>query len=203
METSAESTADAFRRRGYAVISGLIPRERAAQLRAHLEKRAAAGTMKMDDQHVPGTPAVYGDAYMDALMQDLVPVLEQRLGIPLYPTYSYARVYKTGDVLDRHKDRPACEISVSLNLGQTPDTPWALHVGEGDRSFAAMLHPGDALLYRGVDLTHWRDAFTGDNMAQVFMHYVDRNGPYAAEKFDGRERLGNAYQSLWRPIPVA
>lgn len=201
MDTS-ETTAEAFRARGYAVVPGLITLERAAQLRAHLQKRSAAGTMKKDDKHVPGTPAVYGDAYMDALMQELAPVLEQRLAMKLWPTYSYARIYKHGDVLDRHKDRPACEISVSLNLGQTPDDPWALYVGEGEKSFGAMLHPGDALLYRGMDLTHWRDAFPGQDMAQVFMHYVDQNGPHAGEKYDGRDRLANAYQSLWRPIPV-
>jgi hypothetical protein len=196
-------TAGCFRQRGYAVVSGLIAPERAATLRAHLEKRAAAGTMRSGDDHVPGTPFVYGDLHADALMQDLLPELERRLGLLLYPTYSYARIYKHGDALYPHRDRAACEISVSLNLGQTPDTPWALHIGEEGDSFAALLRPGDALLYRGTELTHWREPFAGDNMAQAFLHYVDRNGPHAGEKFDGRDRLGNAFQSQWRPITGA
>jgi hypothetical protein len=54
---------------------------------------------------------------------------------------------------------------------------------------AALLQPGDALLYRGHDCFHWRDAYAGQQLAQVFLHYVDRNGPHAAEKFDGRESL--------------
>jgi len=203
MDAAADTQdlAGLFRQNGYAIFHGMISPDRAATLRAHLEKRAATGTMTMQgDEHVPGTPFVYGDAYADALMQELVAELERRLEIPLYPTYSYARVYKHGDVLHAHKDRPACEISVSLNLGQTPDEPWPLYVGEEGNGFGAILRPGDALLYRGVELTHWRDAFAGESMAQVFMHYVNRNGPYAKEKFDGRDRLGNAFQSLWRPI---
>ena len=38
-------------------------------------------------------------------------------GLKLNPTYSYARIYKKGDVLHRHKDRFSCEISTTMNLG--------------------------------------------------------------------------------------
>ena len=38
-------------------------------------------------------------------------------GLNLKPTYSYWRLYKTGDVLKRHKDRPSCEVSTTLCLG--------------------------------------------------------------------------------------
>jgi hypothetical protein len=205
MDSAADSRdlAGLFRQKGYAVANGLIAPQRAATLRAHLERRAATGNMMMQgDDHVPGTPFVYGDMHADALMQELLPRLEAMLGIELYPTYSYARVYKHGDALYPHRDRGACEISLSLNLGQTPDDPWPLLVGEEGKGFAAILRPGDALIYRGVEMTHWREPFAGERMAQVFMHYVDRNGPHAGEKFDGRERLGNAYQSLWRPLPA-
>jgi hypothetical protein len=60
-----------------------------------------------------------------------------------------------------------------------------------------MLRPGDALIYRGIELAHWREAFQGEKMAQVFLHYVDRNGPNAAEKFDGRAGLG--VPGVYRP----
>ena len=34
-------------------------------------------------------------------------------GLKLNPTYSYARIYKMGDIFYRHKDRFSCEISTT------------------------------------------------------------------------------------------
>ena len=179
-----------FARQGYAIAQELVAPARVALLRRHLERRAAQGTMGQVDEQVPQPPAVYGDGEVDRLMQDLVPAIEQHTGLKLFPTYSYARIYKRGDALAPHRDRTACEISISLNLGQVPDEPWALHVSD----FAALLTPGDVLIYRGCDHTHWREPYAGQSVVQAFMHYVDQNGPHAAEKFDGRPSLGNAFQ---------
>lgn len=195
MPPDPAATAKVFQDQGYAVIRGLVAPQRVAMVRKHLEARAGAGTMIMSgDDQVPKTPCVYGDGVVDGLMGDIKPLIEAHTGLKLYPTYSYARIYKTGDKLDPHRDRPACEISISLNLGQEPDEPWALNVGEKDAPFAAMLHPGDVLLYRGCDFTHWREPYQGNKLVQVFVHYVDANGPHAHEKFDSRASLGNAFQ---------
>ena len=43
--------------------------------------------------------------------------MKQHSNLDLIPTYSYAIAYKRGDKLRRHKDRPSCEISTTLNLG--------------------------------------------------------------------------------------
>lgn len=185
----------AFARDGYAVIKDLVAADRVAALRAHLAARAGAGTMRMGgDDQVPGTPSVYGDAEVDRLMADLKPLIEAHTGLSLHPTYSYARIYKKGDRLEAHRDRPACQVSISLNLGQEPDAPWPLNIGEKDAFFAALLHPGDMLLYKGMEKTHWRDPYEGERLFQVFIHYVDANGPHAGEKFDARASLGNAFK---------
>jgi PKHD-type hydroxylase len=50
---------------------------------------------------------------------------------------------------------------------------------------------GDAVMYRGMDKYHWREPYTeGKWQAQVFVHYVDQNGPHAEWKYDKRESLG-------------
>lgn len=180
-----------FARQRYAVIPGMLSPREAQELGAYLESRHAQGQMAMDDTFVRDTPSTYGDFRMEKLLGQLGPKMEFFTGLPLYPTYSFARVYKKGDVLKPHRDRPACEISMSLNLSQTPDEPWPLYLRDHDNNvFGAKLKPGDALLYRGIELAHWREAFQGEKMAQVFLHYVDRNGPCADQKFDGRAGLG-------------
>jgi hypothetical protein len=127
---------------------------------------------------------------MEELLERLVPAIEQITRRKLFPTYSYFRVYKAGDVLQPHTDRPACEISVSINLGYSADTPWPIWI-EGLRGAAKVeMEAGDAVVYRGIDCPHWREAFNGEYAAQLFLHYVDQHGPRAEWKFDKRRRLG-------------
>jgi len=186
---------ETFARQGYVVIRKLVPPERAAGLRAYLEDMAAQGKMEMGDIMVPDTPSAFGDRVVDSLMEELRPAIEACTGLSLHPTYSYARLYKNGDILKPHTDRAASEIALSINLGQDPpDEPWALNLkGEGP-STAALLMPGDVLLYRGMDLLHWREPYGGKSLAQAFVFYVDSNGPHAGEKLDRRHYLGAPYQ---------
>jgi hypothetical protein len=140
---------------------------------------------------------------METLLQRMKPVMEEATNLKLIETYSYARIYKKGDILHRHKDRPSCEISTTLNLGG-PSWPIFLepdsskgglqddnYVSENTKGVEIVLNPGDMLIYRGCDLEHWRDEFNSDDCAQVFLHYNNVNSPNVlANKFDGRFHLG-------------
>lgn len=56
-----------------------------------------------------------------------------------------------------------------------------------------VLHPGDAIVYKGCEVEHWRDAMDDTELnAQVMLHYVDKNGPNADCKWDKRPGLGFA-----------
>jgi hypothetical protein len=48
-------------------------------------------------------------------------------------------------------------------------------------------------VYRGCEVEHWREEFRapqGSYHVQVFLHYVDANGPYSEFKFDKRPFIG-------------
>jgi len=132
----------------------------------------------------------YGDTLMESLLIHLQPAMEQLTGLSLFPTYSFLRIYETGAVLTRHKDRRACEISASVTLGYDAPEPWPLWLETHEEPRAITLHAGDMLVYKGRELPHWRDRFDGNYWIQVFFHYVDANGPLASYKFDGRRALG-------------
>ena len=68
----------------------------------------------------PNTYSHYADNVKETLLVKMLPVMAKETGLELIPTYSYARIYKKGDILRRHKDRPSCEISTTLNLGGDP-----------------------------------------------------------------------------------
>jgi hypothetical protein len=157
------------------------------------------------DQQVPNTYSHYADMVMETLLVKMLPVMASETGLDLVPTYSYARIYKHGDILKRHKDRPSCEISTTLNLG---GDPWFIYIdGTGadnvideqkniikpnaPEGTKVLLEVGDMLVYSGCELEHWREPFEGQVCGQVFLHYNHRNGPFADKnKFDKRPLLG-------------
>jgi len=144
------------------------------------------------DTQVPNTYSHYADIVMETLLRALVPSVEKYTGLKLYPTYSYARIYKNGDILHRHTDRFSCEVSTTLHLG---GDPWPISLQPpGSPTKAGIkinLKPGDMLVYRGCDVEHWRDPFTGQHCGQVFLHYNDASTKDAEKnKYDGRPMLG-------------
>ena len=118
--------------------------------------------------------------------------MEKESKLNLYSTYTYYRIYKKGDVLKRHKDRPSCKISTTMNIG---GDEWPIYLepsGEKNKKGVEVnLNPGDMLVYRGDKLEHWRDKFKGKECVQVFLHYNNLNGPFGKyNKFDGRPMVG-------------
>jgi hypothetical protein len=138
-----------------------------------------------NDQQAPDTYSHYADIAMETLLQWVLPTMEKHTKLKLVPTYSYARIYKNGDVLKKHKDRFSCEISTTVNLGG--DT-WPIYLNNGKKNIKVNLNPGDMLIYRGIELEHWREKFKGEYCAQVFLHYNVKNKK--ANLFDDRLHLG-------------
>jgi len=140
------------------------------------------GTWK--DSQVPNVYSHYADFAMETLLMKVMPIMKKETGLDLIPTYSYARIYEKGSVLAKHKDRPSCEISTTLNLG---GDLWSIYL-EGIK---VDLEPGDMLVYSGCELEHWREEFTGNICAQVFLHYNHVNGQFAdSNLYDKRPLLG-------------
>ena len=157
------------------------------------------------DQQVPNTYSHYADHVMETLLVKMLPVMAKETGLNLVPTYSYARIYKKGDILRRHKDRPSCEISTTLNLGGDPwpifidgtgsdnviDEYKNIHKPGAPKGVKVDLKPGDMLIYSGCELEHWREPFEGQLCGQVFLHYNHADGQFAKSNlYDKRPMLG-------------
>jgi len=136
-------------------------------------------------QSQTGDTYFYGDPLIESLMVKKLNLMEKESGLELLPTYSFWRMYTKFADLKKHKDRPACECSVTVMIG-SDGTSWPIFIGEEKFD----LKPGQAAMYWGTEVTHWREEFQGDWHAQCFIHYVDKNGPYADQHKDGRPILG-------------
>ena len=150
------------------------------------------GYYEPSDGQIPNTYSSYADIVMETLLLKLRPLMEKTTGLRLQPAYTYARIYKNGDVLKRHKDRFSCEISTTLHLG---GDQWDLYLEpsgqEGKKGIKVNLKPGDMLVYSGCEIEHWRNKFKGKSCAQVFLHYNNAKTPGSSQnRFDKRPHLG-------------
>ena len=163
------------------------------------------------NEQIPNTYSQYSNIAMETLLLKCQPKMEEVTGLKLYPAYTYARIYKKGDILKRHKDRFSCEISTTMNLG---GDDWPIYldptgqssvkpgVGEDieeskrliknpNKGVRVDLKPGDMLVYSGCELEHWREKFKGKECVQVFLHYNNQKTPGSKENmFDKRPHLG-------------
>ena len=196
-----------FKKNKYQVIKGAVSKELADFCYQYfLNKRTVAEHLFKEkyisqfteyfgvwnDQQVPETYSHYADIVMETLLQKVKPIMEKESGVKLIETYSYARIYKKGDKLKRHKDRYSCEISTTMYLG---GDEWSIFLEpsgeEGKDGVEVKLETGDMLMYRGCELEHWREPFKGENCGQVFLHYNDASSENAEKnKFDTKPLLG-------------
>ena len=187
------NTIQEFQNKKYVHLKNVLDEQSCKNLTEYL-KNLVNQQQTINDSQCPLSQAVHGSEQFDLLLDALTPYFEKKSGLKLYPTYSYARLYnQQGEELKNHRDRPACEISATITLGFEGDV-WSIYMGDyEDKTNGSKIDMaiGDAVMYRGCDKYHWREPYTeGQWQAQVFLHYVDQNGPYAEWKYDKRESLG-------------
>jgi hypothetical protein len=209
-----------FKKNKYQVIRGAISKEVADIAYRYLQVSAEADNWMLDngithagnklvgnfnDPQVPNSYAKYSDRLMEILLVKTIDVMQKKTGLKLVPTYSYTRLYRTGNILNRHKDRPSCEISTTLCLG---GDHWPIYLDPTGQNTVideykgiikpgapvgveVNLKPGDMLIYSGCELEHWRKPFEGKLCGQVFLHYNHADGPFAKTNlYDKRPMLG-------------
>lgn len=173
----------------YVHLKDFLNKDNCRELTDELKKLVDAKQTTKDEQ-CPSSEAIHGAPVFEKLLVDLLPYFEKIAGKRLLPTYSYARLYKTGEKLKIHTDRESCEISATITLGFDGEA-WPIYMGDEGKENPSKIEMGvgDAVLYRGMDKHHWRKRFKGNWQAQVFLHYVDADGPHKEWKFDKRPNL--------------
>jgi alkylated DNA repair dioxygenase AlkB len=189
-----------FTRNGYVVIRGFLDPATTSTVSKVIEYGVHQNTYKVRPTDVPNTDWVgapsayfrYAEPLVEVILENSAEELSAVVQKQLVPTYSYARVYIKGDQLGRHTDRPSCEYSVTVHVA-TVGEPWPVWVQKvGGQPTQLVLSPGDAVLYKGCEVAHWRNPMVNcDINVQFMLHYVDHDGPNADYKWDKRPGLGH------------
>lgn len=175
--------------KNYIVLKGFISPERALDLSTKFQEYAKE-RVKEEDDIVPNT-AFYKYDFIPfvELLVEKTKQISDLVGESVLPSATYARIYQKDCVLDGHRDRTNCEISVTLNLEASDIWDFWIYTPENKKEIIK-LEPGDAVIYLGVKALHGRDKFEGDFCVQTFLHYVRTNGNYGKLYFD----KGNKYK---------
>jgi hypothetical protein len=147
------------------------------------------------DEQVPKAYSFHRTFCTESLLMTMLPFMEAQTNKKLYPTYSYGRIYFKDAVLEIHKDRPSCEYSATVAI-ETNGQPWEIYFqGLDGKVNSVLLNDGDLCIYLGTEVHHWREKFNGNKYMQLFLHYVDKNGPHAEWAYDKRPMLGSPIES--------
>jgi hypothetical protein len=180
-----------FEDNGYILLKEFLDPDSCAELTKELYNLIEQGFTKKDEQ-CPISEGIYGAVAFDSVLEQLLPKFEYITGRALLPTYSYARLYRPGERLKPHRDRPSCEVSATITIGFEGES-WPIYFeNESEGSIKINMTVGDAVVYKGEQLSHWRNRYTeGQWQAQIFLHYVTAEGPNENFKYDNRGCLSH------------
>ncbi len=185
--------AEHFEKHGCVLIKNFIDANTITVLSQYFENKIRRGEWVERQEGGMGTSRFfyYADPFVEVLLQACKDAIEDATGKELLPTYSYARVYQPGEVLKPHTDRPSCEISVTVNVASKGKvSPIYTQYGRNDPE-KHVLQPGDAVIYMGCDVMHWRQPLEENQLnVQFMLHYVDKNGMNAVFAKDRRPGFG-------------
>ena len=219
---SMENSAELFEKNRFILVKEIIPPALVEIANQYTLMKVRTGQGGVDTQ-VPGTPSFYGDTLMETIQMAITTRIENLIGKRIFPTYSYFRVYKNGDDLPPHIDRPPSEFGVTLCLGynysniDNSNYRWKIYMdnkmdyrrnemkarkkADLTEGVGVDLNPGDCVIYHGCEVRHWRHAFEGKSQSQAFFMFVDQDGPYAKYRYDTRPHLGYPADSISNPGP--
>jgi hypothetical protein len=158
----------------WANVPALLRDPLLASIQRYARQLVDEGWLQFDDGQSARYVA-YKEPLLSFLQQCLTPLITQIVGEPVKPSYCYLGAYVPGAKLEIHTDRPQCEYSLSLLLDFQGHQPWPLkaRAAKAADTLVFTQQPGDAVMYRGTRLPHFRDELPdGCRSTSVFLHYV-------------------------------
>jgi hypothetical protein len=181
--------AEAFRRfqsDDYVRLYELIHPFHLGSLRRYYRHMVRTGGMTLGDSGSPRRCVAYNETVAQFFHGQFAAIVSAIAGVRVRPSFVYVASYQGSAELPVHTDREQCEYAVSLLVDYTPEpldqSPWPLYLETAKGTVTVWQAIGDALLYRGQSLPHYRTPLAGSSTStSIFFYYVDDNfdGPLA------------------------
>jgi hypothetical protein len=168
----------AFKQKVYVNLSHLFSSTLIAAVVGYYCKFIDSGFLPLGDEQVPRRYSVHNESIARLLHLRLTNLVSLITAQRVKPSFVFFASYAEGAELARHTDRRQCEFTLSLLIDYQPiqkgKSPWPLYLkAPGQMPVAIYQSIGDALLFKGRELAHWRPALRqGHKSTSLFLHYV-------------------------------
>ena len=126
----------------------------------------------------PDSIGIYMEILASIVHRDYItPVVENKTGLNLIPTYCYVRKYFKGSTLIPHTDRDPCDISLTYCIS---GPEWEINMGDN----TIITKIGNAVIYKGCEILHGRSKPSSGEVIQVFNHWVISDGAKLNSAYD-------------------
>ena len=187
-EALAASARPRFDAHRYSVLPSLIHPDHAAALARYYDALIASGAWVFGVAQVSHRHGWHNEPVARYFHHQLAEFIGRVAGEPVRPSYCYVSAYRGGRAsLRPHVDRKQCVFTVSLWIRERTaagTAPWPLWLHTPDGITSVTQSPGDAVLFRGCGLPHWRDRPPQDGTSTTLIFHL------RARRFRRCARLG-------------
>lgn len=146
------------------ILDELYPAADFSLLKRVVERLAASPDLPADAER--GRRYLRNLSLMVDLHRSMNDMVSEVVGFELRPSYTLLSFYGPGAVVERHVDRPQCEVTLTYCIAQ--DQPWDLFVGDG----RYRLEENQALVFAGRQQPHYRDPIESEYCRMALFHFV-------------------------------
>jgi Sulfotransferase family len=171
-----EDARAALERDRHCTLPSLIHPAHVGALARYYRALVQSGAWKLGDDQVERRHGWHNEPTARFFQHQLTDLVSRVAGEPLKTTYSYSSAYCGGATLRAHLDRQQCDFTLSLLIDRSADSEvdsWPLWFQAPAGRTRVTLGLGDAVLFRGCELPHWRAAAPADQaQTMLLFHYV-------------------------------
>lgn len=165
---------------GYTPVRGLLHPYQLSALRRYYRHLIRIKYLPLGDPQCRLRYVAHNEPIASFFHQQLTHAVSVLLGKPVKPSYCYFISYQGGAELAKHVDREQCEYTLALCLDFSPEpirgTPWPLQLQLPTETVVVHQALGDALLYEGCRIPHFRTRLAqGCTSTSFLFHYVDED----------------------------
>ena len=169
-----------FLRDGVAELPPLLSPVHLAWLRRRYRHLVREAQLEYGDEQCPTRWIAHNEPAARTIQSLLTGIVSDVAGEQVKPSYLYLGCYEAGSVLPEHVDREQCEFSITMLIDYLPEideaSPWPIYVRLANKPVAVRQRLGDALLYRGRRVPHFRERLPDGHMStSLFFHFVEKD----------------------------
>jgi hypothetical protein len=179
-EQFVTKAAQGFRPHRYVNLPGLLHGFHMDALRKYYRRLIRTGGMYLGDGQTNRRHCAHNETVSRFFHQQFTHAVSAVVGEEVKPSYTYVVSYREGAELERHNDRAQCEFTLSLLVDYPPErerqSPWPLCLDVDGRTVEVVQNVGDALLFCGRALPHFRPRLPeGCTSTSALFHYVRKD----------------------------